>query len=96
MKRIQALIVCLPFLLGGCAVVELTADVVGAAVDVTAATAGAAIAVTGAAAAGAIGLMTGGDDEDEDGETQVEEDGVQTDDPEAEERAPREPQRESP
>ncbi len=94
MKKIQALLVCLPFLLGGCTVVELTADVVGAAVDVTAATAGAAIAVTGAAAGGAIGLMTGGDDEDD--ETRAEEDGHQTDDPEAEERAPREPQRESP
>ena len=94
MKRIHALIVCLPFLLGGCAVVELTADVVGAAVDVTAATAGAAIAVTGAAAAGTIGLMTG--DDDDDGETQVEADEDQTEDPEAEDRAPREPQRESP
>ena len=95
MKKIHAFIVCLPFLLGGCTVVELTADVVGAAVDVTAATAGAAIAVTGAAAGGAIGLMTGGDDED--GETQAEDDGVQTEDPEAEERTPREPrQRESP
>ena len=94
MKKIHALLVCLPFLLGSCTVVELTADVVGAAVDVTAATAGAAIAVTGAAAGGAIGLMTG-DDED-DAETQAEDDGNQTEVPEAEPRTPREPQRESP
>ncbi len=66
MKKINVLIACLPLLLGGCAVVDLTTSVVGAAVDVTSSTVGAAIGVTGAAAGGAINLMTDDDDDDED------------------------------
>ncbi len=54
-------IACLP-LLGGCAVVGLTASAVGAAVDVTSSVVGAAVDVTGAAVGGTIGLVTDDDD----------------------------------
>jgi hypothetical protein len=50
-------------LLGGCAVVSLTASVVGAAVDVTSSVVGAAVDVTGAAVGGAIDVMTDDDDD---------------------------------
>ena len=55
-------IACLP-LLGGCAVVGLTASAVGAAVDVPSSVVGAAIDVTGAAVGGTIDLVTDDDDD---------------------------------
>ncbi len=55
-------IACLP-LLGGCAVVDLTASAVGAAVDVTSSVVGAAVDVTGAAVGGGIDLVTDDDDD---------------------------------
>lgn len=55
-------IACLP-LLGGCAVVSLTASAVGAAVDVTSSVVGATVDVTGAAVGGAVGLATDDDDD---------------------------------
>ena len=55
-------IACLA-LLGGCAVVSLTASAVGAAVDVTSSVVGAAVDVTGAAVGGAIDLATDNDDD---------------------------------
>jgi len=55
-------IACLP-LLGGCAVVGLTASAVGAAVDVTSSVVGAAVDVTGAAVGGTIDLVTDDDDD---------------------------------
>ncbi len=56
------MIACLP-LLGGCAVVDLTASVVGAAIDVTSSVVGAAVDVTGAAVGGTIDLVTDDDDD---------------------------------
>ncbi len=55
-------IACLP-LLGGCAVVDLTASVAGAAIDVTSSVVGAAVDVTGAAVGGTIDLVTDDDDD---------------------------------
>ena len=61
MTRIHALILCLPFMLGGCAVVDLAAGVAGAAVDVTSSAVGAAVDVTGAAVSGTVDLVTDDD-----------------------------------
>jgi len=63
LRTSHVLVIACLSLLGGCAVVDLTASVVGAAVDVTASVVGAAVDVTGAAVGGAINVMT---DDDED------------------------------
>ena len=62
-RKWRALVIaCLP-LLGGCAVVGMTASAVGAVVDVTSSVVGATVDVTGAAVGGAIDLATDNDDD---------------------------------
>ena len=63
LRTTHVLVIACLSLLGGCAVVDLTASAVGAAVDVTSRVVGAAVDVTGAAVGGGIDLMTDDDDD---------------------------------
>lgn len=53
-----ALLICLPSLLSGCAVVSTTASVAGAAVSTTVGVASTAVGVGVSATKGAVGLVT--------------------------------------
>ncbi len=63
LRSLQVMVIACLALLGGCAVVSLTASAVGAAIDVTSSVVGATVDVTGAAVGGAIDLATGDDDD---------------------------------
>jgi len=64
LRTSHVLVIACLALLGGCAVVDLTASAVGAAVNVTSSVVGAAVDVTGAAVSGTIDLVTDDDDND--------------------------------
>ncbi len=63
LRTSHVLVIACLALLGGCAVVSLTASAVGAVVDVTSSVVGAAVDVTGAAVGGTIDLVTDDDDD---------------------------------
>ncbi len=63
LRTSHVLVIACLALLGGCAVVSLTASAVGAAIDVTSSVVSATVDVTGAAVGGAIDLATDNDDD---------------------------------